>query len=81
MEKRTKAGFIITDLSKGFSIEEVQNLAFSLFNLSNSLEKSTNSSSGMNILTPSITTLTASSGILVSFSTISTTDADANVTK
>ena len=37
------------------------NLAFSLFNLSNSLVKSTNSSSGMNILTPSITTLTASS--------------------
>ena len=57
------------------------NLAFSLFNLSNSLEKSTNSSSGINILTPSITTLTASSGMLFSLSTISTTDADANVTK
>ena len=31
MEKRTKAKFIITDLSKGLSISDIQNAAFSLF--------------------------------------------------
>lgn len=31
MEKRIKAEFIITDLSKGFSISDIQSAAFSLF--------------------------------------------------
>ena len=31
MEKKIKAKFIITDLSKGLSISDIQNAAFSLF--------------------------------------------------
>lgn len=31
MEKKIKAEFIITDLSKGLSISDIQNAAFSLF--------------------------------------------------
>ena len=31
MEKRTKAEFTLTDLSKGLSISDIQNAAFSLF--------------------------------------------------